>query len=526
MEAPTAIKPDVPRVIGVVGAGTMGSGIAQLALLCDAETVLLADPSEVARHRARATVEQGIERLVARGTLDPADARQALGRLQLAAGADDLASCGLVIEAVPEQLELKRTVFAQVAAVTAPDCVLATNTSSLSVTAIAAGVPRPERVVGMHFFNPAPVMRLVEVVAGEATGALALTLARVVAERMGKRVVRAADGPGFIVNRCNRPFSLEALRLVQERIATPQQIDRICRLGAGFPMGPFELMDLVGIDVGFAVSQSFFEQSFGEPRWQPSPLVARKVAAGHHGRKSGRGWYAYPGGGRSRTEDPAPPPVGGGEGLVIVGGETPLAAEILEAAEQAGWDAVLPEESEGAVPALIVDCGAAPGGPPLQGGPQVLLCDQAPLAALDPQGSSAGFYAQAPFGAAQLVELTQQPGTPAATINAAERFFASLGKHVEWVGDAPGLVLGRIVCQLVNEAAFALGEGIGTADDIDAGMVLGLNHPRGPLEWGDAIGAPDVLGVLLGLWEEFREPRYRPAPALMQAVRTGEPLSG
>jgi 3-hydroxybutyryl-CoA dehydrogenase len=412
--------------------------------------------------------------------------------------------------------------------------VLASNTSSLSVTEIAAGVPGPERVVGMHFFNPAPVMKLVEVVAGERSGAAALETTRELGRAMGRRVIDAADGPGFLVNRCGRPFSLEALRLVQEGLATVEQVDRICRLGGGFRMGPFELMDLVGIDVGFAVSKSFYVQSFGEPRWRPSMLAARKVASGTHGRKTGRGWYEYPEGGEHRPPDPEPPEAGG-DGLVVIAGWTALADELRAAAEAAGWRVADAGTDE--VPALILDCGGldletvdgpeegvVEGAPhaPLQGGPQVILVDEGPLGELDPEGSAAGFFATAPLG--DLVELTRSPTTSDAAARAAEAFFGSLGRHVEWVGDAPGLVLGRIVGQLVNEACFALGEGVGAAEDIDAGMVLGLNHPRGPLEWGDAIGPASVLGVLAGLYDEYREERYRPAPALLRAVRGGTPL--
>ena len=174
---------------------------------------------------------------------------------------------------------------------------LASNTSSLTVGAIAAAVPQPARVVGLHFFNPVPRMRLVELVAGPASSPAALARARAVAEAMGKQVVQAQDGPGFLVNRCNRPFGLEAMRIVQERLATPEQVDRICRLACGFRMGPFELMDLVGIDVGVAIATSFHAQTL-EPRWRPSPLAARLAASGRLGRKSGQGWYAYPPGGR------------------------------------------------------------------------------------------------------------------------------------------------------------------------------------------------------------------------------------
>jgi 3-hydroxybutyryl-CoA dehydrogenase len=284
-------------------------------------------------------------------------------------------------------------------------------------------------------------------------------------------------------------------------------------------------MDLVGIDVGFEVSKSFYAQSFGEPRWRPSMLAARKVASGHHGRKTGRGWYEYPEDGEHRPEDP-PAPEPTGEGLVVIAGHSLLAEALRDAAGAAGWQVADPETAAGdEVPALLVDCGGLDEeDAPLQGAPLVVLCDEAPLSELDPEGPAAGFFAAPPLGG--LVELTRSPTTSEAAARAAESFFRSIGRHVEWVGDAPGLVLGRIVCQLVNEACFALGDGVGAPEDIDAGMVLGLNHPRGPLEWGDAIGPAAVLGVLAGLNDEYREERYRPAPVLVRTVRSGAALRG
>ncbi len=499
-------------MIGVVGAGTMGAGIAQLAAQAGARALLF-DPDEQALARGIESARGRIERGVEKGRLK----REQLGELERADALGDLAPAELVIEAAPEDVELKRGLFRELAEHVAADCVLATNTSSLSVTALAAGVPGPERVVGMHFFNPPPVMRLLEVVAGERSGEPALARARAAGEAMGKTVIAAADGPGFLVNRCNRPFALEGLRLVEQRIATPEQVDRICRMAGGFKMGPFELMDLVGVDVGFTISKSFFEQSFHEPRWRPSPLAARAVAAGRHGRKTGEGWFRYPDG---PPPDPEPPEPGGGDGLIVVAGQCDLAEELAEAAIGAGWDVAAPEDAEGQVPSLIVDCGGHDA--VLQGGPQLLLCDAAPLAAQDPGGPSAGFHLLPPFG--RLAELTSGPSTAPATLAAAERFFATLGMATERVGDAPGLVLGRIVAQLVNEACFAVGEGVGSPEDVDAGMVLGLNHPRGPMEWGDEIGAAEVLVLLTALQEEYREERYRPAPELVRAARAGGPL--
>jgi 3-hydroxybutyryl-CoA dehydrogenase len=509
---------DAPDTVGVVGAGTMGAGIAQLACLAGART-MLHDPAPEALDRALESIPGRLEREVERGRLPREKADAALRCLVEAPTLEDLRPCELVIEAAPESLELKRALFKQLSEeIVSEKCVLATNTSSLLVTAIAAAVKHPERVVGMHFFNPAPVMRLLEVVAGEASAPEALAVARAAGEAMGKHVIDAADGPGFLVNRCNRPFGLEALKLLQERMASIEQIDVICRLGGGFRMGPFELMDLVGVDTGLDVSRSFYEQSFGEPRWRPSLITARYVAAGRIGRKSGRGYYDYS---RDpyRPGDPEPRTAGGGTGLVVIAGESALAAELSEAAAEAGWQVA--EQSTDEVPTLILDCTDGDSEVSLQGGPLAILCAGGSLAALDPGGNAVGFHALPPLAESGLVELVRGPDTADSAATAAERFFATLGKHVAWVQDAPGLVLGRIVCQVVNEATFALAEGVGSTEDIDAGMVHGLNYPRGILSWADQIGIDHVLAVLDGLFEERREERYRAAPMLRQLAWSG-----
>jgi 3-hydroxybutyryl-CoA dehydrogenase len=510
------------QVIGVVGAGTMGGGIAQLACLSGART-LIHDPFPEALARGVERIRGHLERGAEQGRWSSEEASAAAERLEAAGSLEELAPCELVIEAAPEKLSVKQELFGSLAeGVVGPDCVLATNTSSLLVTAVASAVSRPERVVGMHFFNPAPLMRLLEVVAGVRSSESALALARATGEAMGKVVIDAVDGPGFLVNRCNRPFGLEAQRLLAQRMATVEEIDRICRLEGGFRMGPFELSDLVGVDVGLDVARSFYEQSFAEPRWRPSPLVVKLVASGAHGRKSGRGFYDYsveP----YRPPDPDPLPVGGGEGVVVVAGGLPLAEQLRAAAAQAGWDVAQPEEaSDRQPPFLILDVGVGEDlGVPLQGGPQALLTAAASLATLDPGGAAVGFHVLPPLEQARLVELTRGPDSSPSAAQAAEQFFRTLGKEVVWVGDAPGLVLGRMVCQVVNEAAFALGEGVGSAADIDAGMVHGLNHPRGILAWADEIGLDHVCSVLDGLHDELGEERYRLAPALRRLAWSG-----
>jgi 3-hydroxybutyryl-CoA dehydrogenase len=513
----------VASTIGVVGAGTMGSGIAQLAALSGART-LVYDAVPEGLERGIERLKQGLAKGAERGRWSHDDADAAAGRVEAVDGLDAFASCALVIEAIAESLDAKRDLFGALAAVVDPGCVLATNTSSLLVTDLAAAVPGPERVLGMHFFNPAPLMRLLEVVAGEQSGDEALARARAAGEAMGKHVIDAVDGPGFLVNRCNRPWALEALKLLSERAATLEEIDRICRLCGGFRMGPFELMDLVGVDTGLDVARSFYEQSFGEPRWQPSQISVKAVAAGRFGRKCGRGYYDYSQGTDSyREQDPAPPDPGGGAGVIVIAGYSPLAQEIAEAASSAGWDVASPAEAEElAAPFLILDLSAGEDPEaPLQGGPQAICCAAGSLAALDPGGGAVGFHALPPFAETNLVELTRGLDSADSAAHAAEQFFATLGKHTTWVQDGPGLVLGRIVCQVINEAAFAIGEGVGSAEDVDVGMVHGLNYPRGPLSWADEIGLDHVLSVIDGLFEERRDPRYRAAPLLRSLVWSG-----
>jgi 3-hydroxybutyryl-CoA dehydrogenase len=327
---------------------------------------------------------------------------------------------------------------------------------------------------------------------------------------MGKRVIDAADVPGFLVNRVNRPFFLESLRVLQERQAGIEQIDRILRMAGGFRMGPFELMDLIGIDTNHAVAEGFHRQSYGEARYRPSPLAARMVAAGRLGRKSGRGWYGYDDGALSRPKDPEPPAPGGGDGRPLtIGGEGAVADALRAAAREAGWDV-----GEHARPWLAVGAGA---------GPRAVMVVAASLHRTDP--AAAGLHVLAPFEGTRLIELTRTPDTDPLAAERLDELVRTLGRHPEWVGDGPGLVLGRVVAQLVNEAAFLIGEDNGTAADVDAGLELGVNHPRGPVAWSAAIGLGHVLGILDGLYDELREERYRAAPLLRRRAAIGRGLS-
>jgi 3-hydroxybutyryl-CoA dehydrogenase len=439
----------------------MGAGIAQLACLGRFDAYLhdpVADALGAGEGRLRDALLAGADR----GRWTPSEAAAASSRLRAVSRLEDLGSCELVIEAAPESLELKRELFQRLAGVCGDEAILATNTSSLSVTAIASATPRPERVCGMHFFNPPALMRLMEVVAGDETSEETLAIATEVARAMGREPIRVADAIGFVANRVARPFTLEALRLLGDRIATHDQIDRIVRIGGGFRMGPFELMDLVGVDVNFEVAKSFWEQSFHEPRWQPHPIQARMVAAGRLGRKARRGYYDYREG-THRPDDPEPP------------------------RREPGWsrDPAIEESVRySALPTL----------------------DEARLVEL----------------AADGISTDGAPGSTAA-LDVAEAYFRAMGKHVERVGNAPGLVLGRIVCQIVNEAHFAVGQGIASGDDVDTAMRLGFNYPRGPFEWAEAIGPERVVSVLDAMRSELGEERYRAAPLLRRAARESNP---
>lgn len=288
--------------IGVVGAGTMGRGIAQVAALGGYETVLFDAAPGVAEMGATA-LREALEKGASRGRWSADDAQAAAARVETAADIDGLRGCNLAIEAAPESVELKREIFTGLADALGPDAVLATNTSSLRVTEIAADVPQPERIVGMHFFNPPALMKLVEVVAAERSSEAALDATTEVAERMGRTPIRANDSPGFVANRLARPFSLESLRMLGDGVADVATIDRAVRLGGGFRMGPFELLDLIGLDVNLEIARSFFRQG-GEPeRWRPSPIQEELVAEGRFGRKSGHGYYEY-GEGHEREPDP------------------------------------------------------------------------------------------------------------------------------------------------------------------------------------------------------------------------------
>jgi 3-hydroxybutyryl-CoA dehydrogenase len=488
----------------------MGAGIAQV-LAQSGANVRLVDVDGAKLEEALQRIEHGLQSGAERGLWSRRDGLAARARIAASPALSSLSDAQLVVESVSERLDLKLEVFARLADTCSSEAVLATNTSSLLVSAVAAAVPAPQRVLGLHFFNPAPRMRLVEVIPALQTSEAVLSLGVRVVEAMGKHAIVAQDGVGFLVNRCARPFYGEALKLVQEGAATVEQVDRVCRMGGGFRMGPFELIDLIGVDVNFEIAKSFYEQSFGEPRWRPSPIQARLVVAGHNGRKAGRGFYDYRSG-PHRPDDPVPETRGGGAGrIVTIAGCGPVADELRSAARPAGFRLHGAEEPPAEHPWLALDASIDEPNIAVGDAPRVLLCARSSLARRADDGA-AGFHLLPPIQNTRLVEVTANERTDPRALERAIGFFSALGLAVERVGDAPGLVLGRIVAQLVNESAFALAEGVASSDDIDAATTLGLNYPRGTVAWSSAIGDSHVRAILTGLYEERREERYRMAP--------------
>ena len=488
--------------IAVVGAGTMGAGIAQVAAVAG-HPVMVYDAVEGAAERAVAAVRDRVAGLVDKGrlTLDPAG-------LRLAAVTElgELTPARCVIEAVAEDLAVKQALFADLEKVVTPGCVLATNTSSLSPTAIAAGLSHPGRLVGLHFFNPVPVMRLVEVVSGLATDPGVAAAVTRLAEDWGKQAVQAAATPGFIVNRVARPFYGEALRLAEEQAAGPATIDAVLTQAGGFRMGPFALMDLVGQDVNEAVTRSVWAAFGYDPRFAPSLLQRALVEAGWLGRKSGRGWYQY-------GDDTAPP-------VPDVAPGRPAPAHVTEHGES-------PLDTLLARSGVVIRAGAGPGGAvQLPSGALLVRCDGRPATALAAGWDRPVVVVDRTLDDATAagIAIAACDGCPAAAVDEAVGLLQAAGLTVYVIGDAPGLVVTRTVAMLVNGAVDARHKGVASAADIDTAMRLGTNYPLGPLAWGQSWGPATVLGILDAMQAWYGEDRYRPSALLRRIAAAGGSL--
>jgi 3-hydroxybutyryl-CoA dehydrogenase len=508
--------------VGVIGAGTMGAGIAQVAAAAG-RRVLLHDVADGAAERAVSRIREQVKSLAARGRIS-ADAAAldvtAVGDLRALAG------CDIVVEAIVEDLAAKKALLSGLEQVVAPGCMLASNSSSLSPTAMAAGLEHPDRVVGLHFFNPAPRMRLVEVISGLATSPAVAGQVAGLAREWGKTVVFSAATPGFIVNRIARPYYGEAWRLYAERAASFEVIDAVLTGAGGFPMGPFALMDLIGHDVNEAVTRSVWGAFGYDPRFAPSLEQRALVEAGWLGRKVGRGCYDYTAG--VPGDSPADPVahaagLAGIESVAMVPGSVteygPTTMSGLLARSGVSVVPGDPDEEMGLLDGTVV----------LPSGVVLDRCNGA-------TASAVSFALERPVividralddATASAIAIAPSDGCPLAGVAEAAGLLLSAGLKVHVIDDIPGMIVTRTVAMLANLATDAVASGVASAEDVEVAMRLGVNYPRGPIAWGQQWGTRTVLSILDSLENWYRDGHYRAAPALRRAVLAGGgPLTG
>jgi 3-hydroxybutyryl-CoA dehydrogenase len=496
-------------IVAVVGSGAMGSGIAQVAASAGYQ-VRMFDTRAEAVDKAIAGIGKAYGKLVEKGRMGAAEADLARERLVPVNALADLGEAAIVIEAIVENLDVKRKLFVELEGIVGDSCILATNTSSISITSIAAPLRRPQRLVGMHFFNPVPLMALVEVISGLATSREVADTVYATAESWGKEPVHAKSTPGFIVNRVARPYYAEALRLLLERAADPATLDAVMRDCGGFRMGPFELMDLIGHDVNFSVTQSVFNAYFGDPRFTPSILQQELVNAGFLGRKAGRGFYQYGDDAVKAEPQVAAPQARPAEVSLAPGAGQAFTDAVAQRLKAAGVQ-VLPDAPRetarlycNGAAIHLTDGRTATERAAASGHKDTVLFDLL----LDPAGAT-------------CIALARADQCSDAAWNAAVGLFQAAGFAVTRLDDVPGMAVMRTVAMLANEAADAVNQGVCSASAVDIAMRKGVNYPRGPLAWADAVGVAHIVTVLSNLAAAYGEDRYRVSPLLRRKLAAG-----
>ena len=495
--------------IAVIGTGTMGRGIVQVSA-AGGMKVIAYDEKPGGAQAARDFIAKMLERAAEKGQLPAADAKAAIGRITVATSLADCARADVIIEAIFERLDIKQDIFEKLDAIAGPDTILASNTSSLAVTAIASRTKHPERCAGMHFFNPVPLMRLVEVIPGLKTASWVTEALMVIGRRMTREPVLCIDSPGFLVNHIGRGMGPECQRLLLENIATFDEIDRIISGPPGFRMGPFTLADLVGIDIGSAAMESMYEQFYHEPAYVPSPLTALRAAGGLYGQKTGQGWYTYTDGKKIEPPQKATPQVRPKSVWVRPSDHNQdLQNSFLDYLKTTGVEI---ERSAGpSKDALII---LTPIGYDVTTAINDLKLDGARTVAVDVL-----------FGLKGPRTVMVSPMIDPKVREMAHGLMGHDGQPVIVINDSPGFVAQRAVAALINVGCNIAQRGIGVPGDIDKGAKLGLGYPFGPIEWGDRIGPKRVLFILERLHAFYQEPRYRPSPWLKRRVMLGLPLS-
>ena len=568
------------KKIGVVGCGTMGSGICEVCARGGFDVVFMeADEEQVRLGHERIT--RSVERAVDRGKLERADADAVLARISSTMTYGGLTDCDLIFEAVPEHLDLKKEVFADLDAVVKPEAIFATNTSSLPVIDMAVATARPSRVLGFHFFNPATVMSLVELVHTVATDPEVLASAERFATALGKSAVPCRDRAGFIANLLLFPYLNSATRMLDGGFATREDIDASMRLGCGHPMGPLALLDLIGLDSGYEICEALWRQ-FRDDQDAPSPLLKQYVVAGYLGRKTGRGFYTYEKPESPTVVDGAPEPTGDAKSdikSIGVVGTGLMASGIAEVAAKAGNEVILRGRSEASIKKAkaaitksldrmvskgrieqaaadevlgrvtttleftdLAECDlvieAVAEDLPIKEAifrdldaavkPDALLAtttsslsvvDLAAVTARPDKVIGLHFFNPAPV--MKLVEIVRTVATPDDVEQRASAWVDSIGKRPVHCRDRAGFIVNFLLFPYLNDAVRMHEEGYGTPENIDNAMKLGCAHPMGPFELMDIVGLDVTHAILSSLHEEFRERRYAPAPLLEHMVRAG-----
>ena len=483
----------------------MGRGIAQIAAQAGSQ-VWLYDTQPEAIAKARDAVFQQWDKLQEKGRLSPEAVASYKSQLKGASSLQDLAECELVVEAIVEKIEIKKSLFTDLEKVLAPTAVLVTNTSSLSVTAIAAALQRPAQFAGYHFFNPVPLMKVVEVIAGLKTDPAVCVRLTEFARQMGHTPVQAQDTPGFIVNHAGRGYGTEALRIVSEGVADFATIDRILRDQVGFKLGPFELFDLTALDVSHHVIEAIYHQYYEEPRYRPNVITAQRLAGGVVGKKVGEGFYKYVDG---TAQVPPEPPVPVVENIppVWVSPRAARRMELLQILKNLG---------------AKVETGASPS-------PEALtivaplgfdITTVAVVERLDP-ARTVGIDMLFDDGATKRRVLATNPATREDMRDAAHALFARDGKAVSVIRDSGGFVTQRVVATIVNIASDICQQRICSPQDLETAVTLGLAYPMGPLAMGNRLGPDSILEVLFNLQTVYGDPRYRPSPWLRRRGAIG-----
>lgn len=483
--------------LGIVGAGAMGAGIAQAAAAGGID-VRLFDAREGAARKACEDIGARLDKRVEQGKLPADQAQDVKRRLAAVESLAGLKDCDVVVEAIVEDLAAKAGLFEQLEEILRPEAVLASNTSSIPIGALAAGRRHRGRIAGMHFFNPVPLMKLVEVIAGPDTGDEALDLLADLGRRMGKTPVRVRDTPGFLVNFGGRAYPTEALAIVQEGVATPAQIDAVMRDCHGFRMGPFELMDLTGMDVNFPVTRFIHECHFYDPRLRSTSLHRYMVETGQLGRKTGRGFFRYEAG---AADGAAADPTFDAEpaGTVFVHGGSGLLRELVA---ECGADSL--DADDGRSPILVAplgeDCTAYVSREGL---------DHRRTVAVDTLGDTRS-----------RITLMSAPGADEPIRQGAAALLARRRK-ITFIGDSPGFIGQRMVAMVANLGCEMAQSGVASVDDIDCAMRLGLNYPFGPLEMADFLGVKTIFLILRQLQALTGDDRYRPSQWLRRRAQLG-----